>query len=94
MIKRIIIKWYIKYLQNGHKNDDKIDNENDHKNVYKNDHNIIKDVVKWQDLVSKKCISSNWHVYIIQNMSRSRSRILDPVFKGGGAASPKGKWIG
>ncbi len=26
-------------------------------------------------------------------MSRSRSRILDPVFKGGGAASPKGKQI-
>jgi len=27
-------------------------------------------------------------------MSQSRSRILDSVFKGGGTASPKGKWIG
>jgi len=27
-------------------------------------------------------------------LSRSRSRILDPLFKGGGAASPKGKQIG
>jgi len=26
-------------------------------------------------------------------MSQSGSRILDPVFKGGGAASPKGKRI-
>ncbi len=56
---------------------------------------IIKDVLTWRDLVSKICISSNWHLYIVKNMSRSRSRILlDPVFKGGGEASPKGKWIG
>ncbi len=27
-------------------------------------------------------------------MSQSGPRILDPVFKGGGAASPKGKQIG
>ncbi len=26
-------------------------------------------------------------------MSQSGPRILDPVFKGGGVASPKGKWI-
>jgi len=26
-------------------------------------------------------------------MSQSGSRILDLVFRGGGAASPKGKWI-
>ncbi len=55
---------------------------------------IIKDVLTWRDLVSKKCISSNWHVYIVQNMSRSILRILDSVFEGGGTASPKGKRIG
>jgi hypothetical protein len=47
-----------------------------------------------RDLVSKKCISSNWHVYIVQNMSRSILRVLDSVFEGGGTASPKGKRIG
>ncbi len=48
---------------------------------------IIKDLLIWRDLVSKKCISSNWHFYIVQNMSWSGSRIFDPVFKGGGGGS-------
>ncbi len=43
---------------------------------------IIKDVLTWRDLVSKLCISSNWQVNIVQNVSRSGSRILDPVLKG------------
>jgi hypothetical protein len=53
---------------------------------------IIKDLLTWRGLVSKNV--SNWHLYIVQNMSRSGSRILDPVFREVGAASPKGKRIG
>jgi hypothetical protein len=55
---------------------------------------LIKDMLTRRDLVSKKCISSNLHVFIVQNMSRSILRILDSVFEGGGTASPKGKRIG
>ena len=41
-------------------------------------------------IISKVTPTQN---YIVQNMSQSGSRILDPVFRGGGPASPKGKQI-
>jgi hypothetical protein len=43
---------------------------------------IIKDVLTQQDLVSKQCISSKKQVYIIQDDSRSGSRIPDPEIRG------------
>ncbi len=43
------------------------------------DKSIIKDVFTQWDMVSKKSISDNWQVYIVQNDSQSGSRIPDPI---------------
>jgi hypothetical protein len=43
---------------------------------------IIKDLLTRRELVSKYCISSHLHLYIVRNMSGSGSSLLDLVLEG------------